>query len=1127
MTVINLPSGLAVDFEDASTEQIEESLILMRKEQPELFSEPEISEEEYIGSLSSEEAIAYGKAKENISRGEETFKTDHKGEVKDFGLSYFVGRGDTDKDRMLRLTTVFGEEGVMKVGPDDFVLKLDNISEELKEKYNLPQTGTIRFNAPGLGWQDVASFLGRETVPLVAALGASVAATGLGAIPGIALVGAAGAAGKAIDEFIFEDIFERLQTQNTNEILKDVAFQALIEGGGEAVGRTIVGGAKWALKGRGPTPDSTRVAELREVYKAQGKSDRKANTLARRAATEEAAAVYRQMIDEGANIPAVTLTGKSILGRTQAIWESIFPNDVAVSRNVDYVRKILADEKMGKISTDEAREAISETGESLVAKLRESMADPNKAVRQANKELKDVLEKEFDSIAKVLDNSTAGSQGLATEFQKGLELSVNLFTARSNQLYRNADVALDGATIDAAPIKSILDTIRKDPLSGGEKLQEGIWKYLDDVSEIPISDLPALRAALRASESNPDLLGSTAGRSIKTMIDAIDVAVKRKEISLAQDLTRLEKVGRLSRDPVTKQWASPAKIEKMREGLDLLAAANKHYADGAEVINSGFIKMLNSQVKEKNIQDLTGIVDLVVKQNQPELLKFVLDTVQPTGKEVNLIINVGKENPGVFKELAEQIRGGDITGVNQRLDDLGLSSSALEKAGIKPQKAMLTVSDVFTKVAPNDPTRVRLQNDFSEVLKIYDDMSTATAGPSQFREGFRGLLANTWLKNSTKINRSDSGINYNALSSSFDNLGTKTQNELFGPQANDFRKVMNDFKILDADSVTKLNEFSGTLYNQSLNTVLDTFKGVVRQAEVESQDAFLRAMAGGPVNADKLVTNVLKNPKNFETLRARVGDEALGLTDDAPLGSFRDLLMQRIISPAFPKGAVTDDVVRSGSWGDTFLKNIKDLNKGGALETVLGKETLNDLQKVAKAGEVISDSVTRGKTGLAAAGYSAGFATALILQPIATLTGAAGILALSRALRTKPIMRYLSSPRLRAYEAKRAMQAGADLSGFGRRNLAAEQARESALRSLRTILVDAGYYAAGQGSDVVSGALIQENTQQSSAPVQSPNIPVANAPQALSAPQQQSNLSASEVYRNRELAKLAGVPAVA
>ena len=72
------------------------------------------------------------------------------------------------------------------------------------------------------------------------------------------------------------------------------------------------------------------------------------------------------------------------------------------------------------------------------------------------------------------------------------------------------------------------------------------------------------------------------------------------------------------------------------------------------------------------------------------------------------------------------------------------------------------------------------------------------------------------------------------------------------------------------------------------------------------------------------------------------------------------------------------------------------------------------------------------------------FATALIMEPISTLTGAASILTLSRALRSKPIMKYLTNPRLRAYEAERAMKIGADIDPFLRRNLAREKARESA-----------------------------------------------------------------------------------
>ena len=272
MTQVSLPSGQIIDFGDLSDSEVESALTTLQKEDPSLFEEQEQSEEEFIKSLSFEEASEYGRRKGELASSgvSEKVETTHQGEVKDLGLQYFVGRGDTDEERLLRLTKVFGQEGVTQVGADDYVLNLDNIGEELKDKYNLPETGTIRFNDPGLSWQDVSGFLGRETVPLVVALGASVAATGVGFGAGVGLVAAAGATGKAIDEFIVEDIFEGLQRQSTEDVLWDVGLQALIEGGGEGVGRGIGAGIKWALKGKGPAPDSVRVAELRDKFLAEG-----------------------------------------------------------------------------------------------------------------------------------------------------------------------------------------------------------------------------------------------------------------------------------------------------------------------------------------------------------------------------------------------------------------------------------------------------------------------------------------------------------------------------------------------------------------------------------------------------------------------------------------------------------------------------------------------------------------------------------------------------------------------------------------------------------------------------------------------------------------------------------------
>ena len=1126
MTVLTFPSGQEMDFEGLSNEEIEPIIAQLQEEKPELF---QTSEED----LSVEEI--YARADAQRGSVPEEFRPTHEGEVKDLGLQYFVGRGDTDEERLLRLTEVFGQEGVTQVAADDFVLNLDNIGEELKEKYNLPETGTIRFNEPGLSWQDVSGFLGRETVPLVAALGASVAATGMVAPAGIALVGAAGAAGKAVDEFIFEDIFEGLQRQSTEDVLWDVGLQALIEGGGEGLGRGIMYGARRLLKGKGPAPDSVRVAELRDKFLAESQrkgkriSPDEATERATRAAREELSATYRQMIEDGANIPAVTLSGKNILGRTQAIWESIFPNQAAVAKNVDYVNKILKQHQMGDISSDQAKKAISDTAENMAAKLAQSMTDPDKIVKQANKELRTVLEKEFDTINKVLESTTSGSQGLATEFQRGLELATKLFTFRSGQMYKQADELLSGEKISLRPLQERLGALQGNVLAGGDQLQSGIFKYIMENPEISISQIPALRSALRATEAHPELLGTTAGRNIKEFLDILNGSIRKKEVDLAQELAF--RAGPRGAKGQFQAARSPSEIANLRDGLDNLASANKHYEEGAEIINSGMIQQMNQLIKDKNIVDIKGLVDLAVRPNQPNLLKFVLDTVTPESAEVNAIIEVGKANPGFFRGLQEQILSGDIKGVNEALEGVGLGASSLEKAGIKADKAMLTVPDVFTQLPKNDPTRLRLQNDFAETLKLYDEMSVAAAAPSNFREGFRSLLAKNWMDDAVKLNQSDEGVNYRALVSSFDSLGTKVQNELFGKQAGEFRRVMNDFKLLSRTSAKQLDEFVGTIGNQDARSIVDAFKGAVQQAEAESQNAFLRAMRGGPVEVDKIVSHVLKNPKNYDTLRGRVGDEML----DGP-GGFHDLVMERIVASGFPTGAVTSDVVQSGAFGQAWKKTMKDMNKNGALNKILGDDTVSNLMKISKAGEDISDSVMKGKTGLAAAGYAAAFGTSLLMNPIGTLGGAASILALSRALRSKPIMKVLASPRLRAYEAERAMRMGAEL---GPRNIAAEKAWESARRSLRTILVDAGYYATGQGASAVErefGNLTQQpqaaqqEQQQTPRPQAAPQVSVPQrrpqqqaTQQAAPTPQIPSGVTRPSPLLQEELNKLYGM----
>lgn len=116
------------------------------------------------------------------------------------------------------------------------------------------------------------------------------------------------------------------------------------------------------------------------------------------------------------------------------------------------------------------------------------------------------------------------------------------------------------------------------------------------------------------------------------------------------------------------------------------------------------------------------------------------------------------------------------------------------------------------------------------------------------------------------VNRGDDGLNLSALSNSFDNIGKEVQQELFGADVNAIRKTMRDFKLLDKKSAEAINDVTFDITNQNAKLWVDRVKSEVAKAEIENQDSFLRALKGGPLEPDRLVAHVLKNPKNYDKL---------------------------------------------------------------------------------------------------------------------------------------------------------------------------------------------------------------------------------------------------------------------
>jgi len=251
-----------------------------------------------------------------------------------------------------------------------------------------------------------------------------------------------------------------------------------------------------------------------------------------------------------------------------------------------------------------------------------------------------------------------------------------------------------------------------------------------------------------------------------------------------------------------------------------------------------------------------------------------------------------------------------------------------------------------------------------------------------------------------------------------------------------------------------------------------------------------------------------------------------------------DAIKDRVVAHLIPEKMSTDlaGAVQNGTLGTEILANLAKMNKNGSITNIMGKDFVDDLQKLGVTSRIISDSALKGKTGLAAAGYAAGFLTSVILSPVAALSGAASIYALARVLRSKRVMRYMTNPRLRAYEAERAVRVGA---GLPPKQIAAERSRENAFRAVRTIVAQFATYGVGQAEEAAADRLapvieqvrpVVEEAAQQIAPAVGQSLqqiqqiaPVA--PGQPPAPVAPGQMTASDVERQRVQNQLAGLPA--
>tara|TARA_R110002051_G_scaffold4307_2_gene23057 strand:- start:1080 stop:4451 length:3372 start_codon:yes stop_codon:yes gene_type:complete len=1032
MTKISLPNGMVIDFQDAPNEVIEKEITSLRNNRPELF-EVQATEEPFdYGTASLQDIRDRAAGRKKGSSQEEKLPplTHPEAEVANASFQYFYGKADNDAEREKRLLSEFGPNSFERRGQNNYILNLDNIAPEIKEKYELPENGTMQVNRKGFSRYDLARFGGEYKGVLTTTLAAGLASTGVGIIPAMGIMGLSAAAGKGVDEYL--EHLEGFQEQDLGfgkgEIYRDMAYEAGMMAAGEGIFRGLFGLVRRVIKGPGPKPVEARVDEL--VNK--GMSNRKAV----RFATEEARVAANRAIRAGARPNIEEATGKAFLGRMQAIYEAILPNRKAARKNSDYVKEIIKKHARGDITEAEARELLKDQASAISNMLKETMANPDEAILLANRHLTEVIDQEFKAINKVITKNLKDEGGpgelsgaFAEDFSLALSDAARLFKQDSAYLYKNAETALEGSMFNGAPLVKALDSLTSNifELAGNQGILGGpLIKLLKDKlagkavdaagkplsKQFSMSELNALRSAINAERNNPMLIGTVASKQAGTLAEAIDqMLVNQQNIlgsAIFKSSTGIDTIGGAA-VKTFQGFQSPAKIQEIRRGYEMLAAANKHYGDGKALFSSEAAELIIKKVEGKTAVDMSEINQFIVNADQPEKLKMWLNIVEPSSKQIGKIQST---EPAVFEALKTFAERGNVESYN-----LLRKAEGLEK--IIP-RIPAWVGNAGTNLADKagDAGAKRILKQVASEMNINVLDATARRSAPVIKDRIRDMLGNQWLRTSLRNNIDETGTNLGSFATDFKKIkDSGVAQILFG---NNFKRldeaakdalVVNTIKKGDA---IKISQIGDDMYLPAIREEIGKVQATIAKAKAEGDNVFLKAVSTGRIDdLDTLVTGLLKKGDNITTLmnsiRVSQGDEVA----EAALESIRDMTMARIVNNSFPDG-ITPGSIETGAFGEIMETSIKKMNANSALANILGSQKdVDGLLKIAKDAALVSNQAFKGKAGLAPAVFIAGAGLRLLANPAAFAGEIATIYGLGKILRSRLVLNWFTKPQMR------------------------------------------------------------------------------------------------------------------
>ena len=979
MSVIVLPNGQRINTEGLDANQVTSALTELQKQQPTLFTD--IGGEIDLSTASAEEINEFRRRKEELGGTVTGTKADTADSLKDPDVDYTSGLQDfriragfsnkeKDSEKAAYLADQVGRDGFRQDKGGRFI-----ITKKGREKLGMPDGPEFAVDEEGFSLKyDTADFLGEAGVPLTVGIGASIAASGVGFLPGVAIVGGATAVGKLLDEAF--EAAQGYQRQTAGEIAKDAAWEGVFGATGEGVGRGLSRLFGRLLKGSG----SKTAEDAKEIGRAMRELS------------------LQPTVEGGA--PGAF----GILTRLQAVYEGISPNKKAAEQNV----KVILEQLKGLRGFNVGDDAIEELGKTIQDDITKLYSSYDDTLVEANRVLDTEIEKK---IAQVMEPLKRGDD-VGKDAVEGITQAKNIFNENVDFLYKKVDQAL-GRNNQIIPLGKFQEEVTK----GIERSVKGVrselgqgssvGKILQKVRTRAKTRLQAnglrlsednIRRAMRATPEEATILRNvmseleyTGNKTFGVIKNSLDESFMDAEDLLNIRVSGAEKAideidgltGQMTNVFQSDFGAGPVSIKRLKEGLTLLRRTKQYYAKGYKRLNDPVYQSLVKATKDGRIQlDPVAIVNRVVKNNQPKLLERILRS----RRGVALGFRNIEEKPIRFGEKDISIRQAE---------------EILRKGDLSDPKSLQ-----------------RRVNAAKEARgKIEDEVA---AGGVQ-GENLRQALAGAFLRDAIEKSSVGDVLDGKKLAGFIDDLGT-TKDVLFKSRLPRVQGELDDLNELTSvlrANATKLD--SSVIRQLSTQSLADALKGA-REASLRvdalNKQTYLKSLRDK--DASKIVDTIFtkNNPQMIKafmnnTIEARVPNQTRRIKvtpfqaneHTALVNNVRDAAMGRILQ------SMGD--IRSPMFAEDFLSGRLGTKMKSTLEGY-GRDSLNamfgvdEADKLFKLSEIMirsSDKPLAGKGGLAAPSIALGLSIfGLLTAPFQTLGAIAFYSGMSKVLRSGPML---------------------------------------------------------------------------------------------------------------------------